>query len=243
MKDFAMNTSPNIHYSSLMQTKFLPRHIKPLSPPKHFNPSHFPTLSEPLSRYPKKSRNKPLFLQSQYPKKSTSTIYVDRPIFAKRFPYLNSTSKPNSFKKITVTNALKDNKNLRNSKSTKPQRRKLYLSKNLNKDELSEITRKKYLVQVNSLLFSKNDNEKVDFEICNLGQSKFITNEVITKSLLEKEGILDYQNRKNNNLLYKEVKLEPIKKRNFKFNHPLQKAKLLKFFKKIDTLESIGQMN
>ena len=92
-------------------------------------------------------------------------------------------------------------------------------------------------------MFSKNDNEKVDFEICNLGQSKFITNEVITKSLLEKEGILDYQNRENNNLLYKEVKLEPIKKRNFKFNHPLQKAKLLKFFKKIDTLESIGQMN
>ena len=242
MQDFAMNTSPNIHYSSLMQTKFLPKFIKPLSPPRHFNPSHFPTLSEPLSQYSKKSRNKPLFLQSQYLKKTTSTIYVDRPIFAKRFPHLNSTSKTNSFKKISITNTLKDSQTLRNNKSTKPQRRKLYLSKNLNKDELSEITRKKYLVQVNSLLFSKNDNEKVEIEINNLGQSKFMTNEVITKSLLGKEGILDYQNRENN-LLYKEVKLEPIKKRNFKFNHPLQKAKLLKFFKKIDTLESIGKMS
>lgn len=185
-------------------------------------------------------------------KHSASTIYVDRPIMTRRFNNLHcKINKNNNYvKKIrinkeSVKNVIQDSQFEQMSKSCNPQRKKLYCSKYPSKSEISELNRKKYIMKINSLLFSKNDESKIDAEVDSLGQSYFIVNEITSRQNMQrKQEIFDYKNKKpNNKFLYKEIKLEPLRKRHFVVNNPLQKAKLLHFFKKMDTISFIGKTN
>ena len=183
-------------------------------------------------------------------KHSASTIYVDHPIITKRFQNLHCNYNNNFVKKIrinkeTIKDVIQDSQNVQVSKSCNAQRKKLYRPKYPSKSEINELNRKKYLMKINSLLFSKHDESKVDAEVDSLGQSYFIRNEITSRiNMIKRHEILNYENNQSNNeFLYKEIKLEPLRKRHFAMKNPVHKAKLLHFFKKIDTISSLGKTN
>jgi hypothetical protein len=180
--------------------------------------------------------------------KSASTVVLNKPIISKRFHDLwNNSNYNTSLRKIKidpdVMNDINKNKEPHNMKQNniiiKP-RRKLYFPKHLIQKEISEIIREKYLTQINSLLFSKNDKSKIENEIANIGKIHFLTEGSLSpnnrnNNTMNINSETQYQSKIPDDFLYKEIKLEPIKKKHFKFNNPIQRARLHQFYTNVDT--------